>query len=889
MNPFDKIEDILNYSGKEAVRTCSSQVHTEHLLLGILHRNDKTLNRIFRDFGINVDVLRATLDESQRPTEKQQELMKHRDCQYIDYDCDTNDVIRHAVMEAARLCHQPFAMVKPEHLLLAILKNKDSAPAKLLITQGLTYNKLYEYIEQDIKAENEETSKGFGEPCGDNTPKADNVTSDETFDDEGNVEVIAPEPPNALLDSDKEPEDLDPRSHSDAACGFANAKGKTPKSTTPVLDKFSHDYTKAAAEGTLDPVVGRDKEMHRVMEILGRRKKNNPVLIGEPGVGKSAIVEGIAQLVQADKDSGLLHGKRLVGLDLTAIVAGTKYRGQFEERIQAILKELRSNHNIILFIDEIHTIIGAGSAEGTMDVANILKPALARGTLQCIGATTLDEYRKSIEKDGALERRFQKVIVDPTSVEDTIQILHNIKGVYEKYHHVSYSDEALEACVKLTERYVNDRFFPDKAIDVLDEVGSRVHINNIKLPDSIVLLENQLATVAKMKKQAVATQNFEMAAQCRDQQIMLEDKIEKAKSHWMSDDSEERVGVTAAMVAQVVSQMTGIPVQQMTEHETVRLRDMAARLQAKVIGQNEAVEKVVKSIQRSRLGLRNPNRPIGAFMFLGPTGVGKTYLAKKLAEEIFGSADSLIRIDMSEFAENFNTSRLVGAPPGYVGYNEGGQLTEKVRRKPYSIVLLDEIEKAGSKVFNLLLQVLDEGRLTDGNGRLIDFRNTIIIMTSNTGTRQLKEFGKGVGFQAAGKRDGVMMSEEDKQHARDIIQKSLAKQFAPEFLNRLDEIITFDQLGIDVIKHIVDLEIAPLAHRLEDMGYKFLVSDKAKEFVATKGYDVQFGARPLKRAVQNYLEDAVCQLMLGNKLAPGDTISVGKHPRKDELVLRIVK
>ncbi len=888
MNPFDKIEDILNYSGKEAERTCSSEVHTEHLLLGILHRNDQMLNRIFRDFGINVDVLRATLDESQRPTEEQQEKMSRRDSQYIDYDCDTNDVIRNSVTEAARLCHQTFAEVKPEHLLLAILRNKNSAPAQLLITQGLTYDKLYEYIEQDMQRESESETQRVDEISDDNTPQTDIMANGE-MPDEGTVDVIDSEEPNDLLDSDQEPEGLDAKRPSNATGNCFNASKKAPKSSTPVLDKFSYDYTKAAAEGALDPVVGRDQEIRRVMEILGRRKKNNPVLIGEPGVGKSAIVEGIAQLMQKDRDSGSLYGKRLVGLDLTAIVAGTKFRGQFEERIQAILKELSSHSDIILFIDEIHTIIGAGSAEGTMDVANILKPALARGVLQCIGATTLDEYRKSIEKDGALERRFQKVIVEPTSVEDTIHILHNIKGGYEKYHHVTYSDEAIEACVKLSERYVNDRYFPDKAIDVLDEVGSRVHINNSRLPDSILLLEEQLAAIVKMKKQAVATQNFEMAAQCRDQQIMLEDKIEKAKASWMSDESQERVSVTAEMVAQVVSRMTGIPVQQMTESETSRLKDMAGRLQAKVVGQNEAVGKVVKAIQRSRLGLRDPNQPIGVFMFLGPTGVGKTYLAKKLAEEIFGSADSLIRIDMSEFAENFNTSRLVGAPPGYVGYNEGGQLTEKVRRKPYSIVLLDEIEKAGSKVFNLLLQVLDEGRLTDGNGRFIDFRNTIIIMTSNTGTRQLKDFGRGVGFQSSGMSGEQLLSEEDKQYARSVIQKSLAKQFAPEFLNRLDEIITFDQLDVDAIKRIVDLEVSPLAHRLEDLGYSLQVSDKAKEFVAAKGYDVQFGARPLKRAVQTYLEDAVCQLMLGDQLAKGDTISVGKHARKDELVLRIVK
>lgn len=662
--------------------------------------------------------------------------------------------------------------------------------------------------------------------------------------------------------------------------------GQMHNNKTPFLDKYSTDLTKAAKDGKLDPVVGREHEIQRVLEIIGRRKKNNPILIGEPGVGKSAIVEGLAQLIVKQQTSPALFNKRIVSVDLTAMVAGSKYRGQFEERIKGLITELENNPDIIIFIDEIHTLIGAGGGSGTMDAANILKPALARGTVQCIGATTFKEYANSIEKDGALERRFQKVIVEPTTTEQTLAILRNIKDRYEEHHGVTFSDEALEACVKLTERYVTDRFFPDKAIDVMDEVGSKLRLANIKVPDYILDLQNEIEEVAAKKLEAVGNQNFELAASYRDKGLSLEKKLDLMHKKWQSGDCTERIPVKESDVADVVSKMSGVPVQRMAEEEGVRLKNMSVVLKKSVIAQDDAIEKMVKAIQRNRIGLRDPNHPIGAFMFLGPTGVGKTYLAKKLAEELFGSKDALIRVDMSEYSESFNTSRLLGAPPGYVGYDEGGQLTERVRRKPYSIVLLDEIEKAHDKVYNMLLQVLDEGRLTDGNGRLIDFRNTVIIMTSNAGTRQLKEFGSGIGFNAGGLTKSVM-DEKDKEYARSIIQKSLSKQFSPEFLNRLDEIITFNQLDIDAIKRIIDIELRGLFGRVHDMGYEIQITDKAKELVATKGYDVQFGARPLKRAIQTYIEDGVCELLLGGKLKKGDTISIGKNPNREELTFKV--
>ena len=937
-NPFQHINDVLNYSGKEAYRMLGNQVNTEHLMLGILHCNNKQVNDIFEHFGINTDVLRSTLYDSQEQAIDKisaEEIAETEEGRALKYDKETSEVISEAIIEA-RLCEGKAALVQPEHLLLAILKKDECDPAKLLITQGLTYKKLFDYINginldidnklnklnQEVENYKRNQIDGDSEQeAVDEKPETETAPEQEQESAEGDINMIdlrdkqqlpenqeeadtstlpdgaasAQDNQGDLLDPEEEPLDFSENQNSgngkqDGNNGknARNVVGAKPtKSNTPYLDKFSYDLTKAAKDGNLDPVVGRDKEITRLMEILGRRKKNNPVLIGEPGVGKSAIVEGLAQMIAKGDQSSLFFNKRVLSLDMTGIVAGTKYRGQFEERIKGVIKELERNPNIIVFIDEIHTLIGAGGAEGSMDAANIMKPALARGFIQCIGATTLNEYRKSIEKDGALERRFQKIIVEPTTAEETLEILHNIKEKYEEHHNVSYTDEALKACVKLADRYMHDRSFPDKAIDVMDEAGAHIHINSATVPDELIEAEKKLnATIAK-KQAAVASQNFEMAATLRDYQTKQERDIEMMRKQWEHGDPNHRVTLDETEIAKVVSNMTGIPVQQMAESENIRLRNMGKVLKEKVIAQDAAIDKVVKSIQRNRMGLKDPNHPIGVFMFLGPTGVGKTYLAKKLAEEMFGSADALFRIDMSEYAEGFNTSRLIGSPPGYVGYDEGGQLTEKVRRKPYSIVLLDEIEKANTQVFNLLLQVMDEGRLTDGNGRLIDFRNTIIIMTSNAGTRQLKEFGRGVGFNAGGiGSNGMPIDEKDKEYARSVIQKHLSKQFAPEFLNRLDEIITFDQLDLSAITSIVDLELKSLVKRIENLGYHFQMTDKAKEFVASKGYDVQFGARPLKRAIQNYVEDGLCELLMEGNLKPGATISIGKNPKKDELTFK---
>ena len=937
-NPFQHINDVLNYSGREAYRMLGNQVNTEHLMLGILHCNNKQVNDIFEHFGINTDVLRSTLYDSQEQAIDKisaEEIAETEEGRALKYDKETSEVISEAIIEA-RLCEGKAALVQPEHLLLAILKKDECDPAKLLITQGLTYKKLFDYINginldidnklnklnQEVENYKRNQIDGDSEQeTVDEKPETETAPEQEQESAEGDINMIdlrdkqqlpenqeeadtatlpdgaasAQDNQGDLLDPEEEPLDFSENQNSNNGKQDGNngkrtrnvVGAKPTKSNTPFLDKFSYDLTKAAKDGSLDPVVGRDKEITRLMEILGRRKKNNPVLIGEPGVGKSAIVEGLAQMIAKGDQSSLFFNKRVLSLDMTGIVAGTKYRGQFEERIKGVIKELERNPNIIVFIDEIHTLIGAGGAEGSMDAANIMKPALARGFIQCIGATTLNEYRKSIEKDGALERRFQKIIVEPTTAEETLEILHNIKEKYEEHHNVSYTDEALKACVKLADRYMHDRSFPDKAIDVMDEAGAHIHINSATVPDELIEAEKKLnATIAK-KQAAVASQNFEMAATLRDYQTKQERDIEMMRKQWEHGDPNHRVTLDETEIAKVVSNMTGIPVQQMAESENVRLRNMGKTLKEKVIAQDAAIDKVVKSIQRNRMGLKDPNHPIGVFMFLGPTGVGKTYLAKKLAEEMFGSADALFRIDMSEYAEGFNTSRLIGSPPGYVGYDEGGQLTEKVRRKPYSIVLLDEIEKANSQVFNLLLQVMDEGRLTDGNGRLIDFRNTIIIMTSNAGTRQLKEFGRGVGFNAGGiGSNGMPIDEKDKEYARSVIQKHLSKQFAPEFLNRLDEIITFDQLDLPAITSIVDLELKSLVKRIENLGYHFQMTDKAKEFVASKGYDVQFGARPLKRAIQNYVEDGLCELLMEGNLKPGSVISIGKNPKKDELTFK---
>ena len=689
-------------------------------------------------------------------------------------------------------------------------------------------------------------------------------------------------PKNGIGMADEDELDDEEMSSSSSSSNAKTTQAPRTKSKTPVLDSFGTDLTQAALDGKLDPVVGREREIMRVSEILGRRKKNNPILIGEPGVGKSAIVEGLAQLIVKRLTSPILFDKRVMTLDLTAVVAGTKYRGQFEERIRALIKEIEQTPDIIVFIDEIHTLIGAGSSPGSMDAANILKPALARGTIQCIGATTMDEYRNSIEKDGALERRFQKVQVEPTTIEETLQILENIKDRYEAHHHVKYTEEALKACVKYADRYISDRFFPDKAIDIIDEAGSRTHLQHVKVPQVILDIQGQIEEAQQKKQDAVKNQNFELAAGFRDKQTELEQKLKDEQEKWQKGDDTDKVEITEDTIADVVSLMTGVPVQRMQEAEGIRLKNMNTDLKKLVIAQDTAIDKMVKAIQRNRVGLKDPNHPIGAFMFLGPTGVGKTYLAKRLAELMFGSSDALIRIDMSEYTESFNTSRLIGAPPGYVGYEEGGQLTEKVRRHPYSIVLLDEIEKAHGNVFNMLLQVLDEGRLTDGNGRLIDFRNTVIIMTSNAGTRQLKEFGQGVGFRAVN-LNGLSHSESDKERARSIIQKSLSKQFAPEFLNRLDEIITFDQLDLNAILKIIDIELQGLFKRVKALGYNMEITDDAKTFVATKGYDVQFGARPLKRAIQNYIEDGLSELILSNEVKFGDTIHISKEKDSEKL------
>ena len=836
-----KVSQVLAFSREEATRLASQSVGPEHLLLGIMREHSDSIMELFYRQGVDVQAVKAELemrvkdDMLSRPLNTRDLVLNER----------ASNILKLAVLEA-RIQHTQ--VVDVEHLLLAILHDSVNNGAKeILETNNMTYTDTITYL----KAQAKPTQNGIGLPDEDEDEDDDEMT---TGGNAGNG------PSNQTATQTK--------------------KGETK---TPVLDNFSTDLTQAALEGKLDPVVGREREIQRVVEILCRRKKNNPILIGEPGVGKSAIVEGLAQLIARRRTSPVLFGKRLVNLDMTSIVAGTKYRGQFEERIKALIKELEQNPDIIVFIDEIHTMIGAGSTPGSMDAANIMKPALARGTIQCIGATTLDEYRNSIEKDGALERRFQKVIVEPTTPEQTLQILHNIKDRYEEHHHVNYTDEALEACVKLTDRYVNDRFFPDKAIDALDETGSRVHLQHAEVPPAIVEKEKEIGFIKEKKQAAVRNQNFELAAGYRDRQTQLERELAELQKQWSRGDAATRETVSEQEVADVVSMMTGVPVQRMAEAEGIRLKGMADELKRAVVAQDPAIDKIVKAIQRNRVGLREPNHPIGVFMFLGPTGVGKTYLAKKLAEFMFGSSEALIRIDMSEYTEAFNTSRLIGAPPGYVGYEEGGQLTERVRRKPYSIVLLDEIEKAHPNVYNMLLQVLDEGRLTDGNGRLVDFRNTVIIMTSNAGTRQLKEFGRGVGFTAGGQM-GLSIDDRDKEYARSIIQKALSKQFAPEFLNRLDEIVTFDQLDLEAIKRIVDIELKGLYERIGQMGYQVNISDEANEFVATKGYDVQFGARPLKRAIQNYIEDGVCERIIDGELAQGSTINISKHPEKDELV-----
>ena len=843
MNQFSpKVSEILSFSREEAERLTSRSVTPEHIMLALLREKTGPVWELFNQWKVDIDSLKKEIEK------KIQEQTTDTAVPVPDMllNEQANNILKLAVLEA-RLQHAQ--TVDTPHLLLAILHDSsDNGAKKVLEDSGINYNNTVSMLQQCTS----QTKNGIG-----------------------------------MADEDEMDEDMVSSSPSSGSGSTKTTQASRTKSKTPVIDSFGTDLTVAAAEGKLDPVVGREKEIMRVCEILGRRKKNNPILIGEPGVGKSAIVEGLAQLIVKHLTSPILFDKRVITLDLTAVVAGTKYRGQFEERIRALIKEIEQNPDIIIFIDEIHTLIGAGSSPGSMDAANILKPALARGTIQCIGATTLDEYRNSIEKDGALERRFQKVQVEPTTVDETLQILENIKDRYEAHHHVVYTDDALKACVKYADRYITDRFFPDKAIDIIDEAGSRVHLQHVKIPQAILDIQKEIETTQEKKQAAVKNQNFELAASFRDRQTELEQTLKNEQEKWQKGDADEKVEISEEDIAGVVSMMTGVPVQRMQEAEGVRLKNMDAELKRVVIAQDAAIDKMVKAIQRNRVGLKDPNHPIGAFMFLGPTGVGKTYLAKRLAEIMFGPSDALIRIDMSEYTESFNTSRLVGAPPGYVGYEEGGQLTEKVRRHPYSIVLLDEIEKAHGNVFNMLLQVLDEGRLTDGNGRLIDFRNTVIIMTSNAGTRQLKEFGQGIGFKATG-LNGLSQSEGDKQRARSIIQKSLSKQFAPEFLNRLDEIVTFDQLDLDAIKKIINIELKGLFRRVHELGYKMEITDEAKEFVAIKGYDVQFGARPLKRAIQNYIEDGLCELILSGNIKTADTIVISKEKGRDRLTFDTV-
>ncbi|MBP1615925.1 MAG: ATPase domain protein [Bacteroidetes bacterium] len=830
-----KVSEIIIYSKEEANRLKNGYIGPEHFLLGLIRDGEGKAIEILSGLKIDLTGLKKRIEGMLK---LYQDEMLLPDAE-VPLSNDASRILKMGILEARLLKSN---VADTEHLLLAILKDKHNLAATVLEENDVDYKKFFEQLslQPDINA-------GLG------------FTED---DDEDDDEVD--EPRSA---GNKNPQQ-ERQQQAQAT--------KKPANDTPVLDNFGTDMTKAAEEGKLDPVVGREREIERLAQILSRRKKNNPILIGEPGVGKSAIVEGLALRIVQKKVSRILFDKRVVALDMTSVVAGTKYRGQFEERIRSILNELHRNPNVIVFIDEIHTIVGAGSAAGSMDAANMLKPALARGEIQCIGATTLDEYRKNIEKDGALERRFQKVIVEPTTAEETLQILKNIKDKYEDHHNVSYTEAALEACVKLTDRYISDRNFPDKAIDALDESGSRIHLTNINVPKEIEEQEKLIETTTAQKNEAVKLQNYELAASYRDKEKELSEHLDQMKTDWEATLKDNRQTVGEEDIANVVSMMSGIPVQRMAQAEGAKLAHMKEDLQSKVIAQDSAIEKLVKAILRSRVGLKDPSKPIGTFMFLGPTGVGKTHLAKELAKYMFGSVDSLIRIDMSEFMEKFTVSRLVGAPPGYVGYEEGGQLTEKVRRKPYSIILLDEIEKAHPDVFNLLLQVMDEGRLTDSYGKIVDFKNTVIIMTSNIGTRQLKDFGRGVGFATNSRMD-------NKEFSRSVIQKALNKSFAPEFLNRVDEVITFDQLSLEAIIKIVDIELKALYERIETIGYSLQLDDASKEFIASKGYDVQFGARPLKRAIQTYLEDQLSELIISSSLSPGDIIRVTVNEEKTEL------
>lgn len=818
-----RFTDIIQYSKEEALRLGNNSITPEHLLLGIIREGEGKAIEILRDLYVDLSkVKKETMNEMQKVATETTSFSVD-----ITLDEKASRILKLSLLEANLLGD---VAADSEHLLLAIMRDNKTKAAMILGENGITYSKVAEKF----------------------YPKQKPTGGLEFGEDEEEEEDSIPRKSFESGNSSKTQQ--------------ATKTASPSNNDTPALDAFGTDITKAAIDGKLDPVVGREKEIQRIAQILSRRKKNNPILIGEPGVGKSAIVEGLAMRIAEKKVSRILYDKRVISLDMTLVVAGTKYRGQFEERLKAILNEVKKHPEVILFIDEIHTIVGAGSASGTMDAANILKPSLARGEIQCIGATTLDEFREHIEKDGALERRFQKVMVEPTTAEETLQILHNIKSKYEEHHRVRYTDDALDACVKLTARYVTDRHFPDKAIDAMDEAGACVHINNISVPKDLEDKEKELEETREKKHEAVRLQDYELAGSFRDKEKIIEAEVETLRKEWEKEDQEHTAIVDKDKIAEVVSMTTGVPVKKMAEAENSKLKQMREELLARVIGQDNAVATIVKAIQRSRIGLKDPNKPIGTFLFLGPTGVGKTYLAKQLAIQLFGTADALVRVDMSEYMEKFAVSRLVGAPPGYVGYDEGGQLTEKVRRKPYSIVLLDEIEKAHPDVFNLLLQVMDEGRLTDSNGRTVDFKNTIIIMTSNIGTRQLKEFGSGIGFTTPAKND--------REHAEGVIKKALNKSFAPEFLNRLDEIIMFNQLETDGLLKIIDIELGALYKRMENLGFQLHLTDKAKRFVASKGYDVQFGARPLKRAIQTYLEDGLAEFILSENPDAGATLLI---------------
>ena len=827
-----RIKDVLSYSREEAIRLGNESIGLEHIFLGILRDGEGVAIEILTNLSVNLSEIKQSIEEKLRTG-------KDIDSQASVQLLKSAEKALKLVYLEARAFNSP--TINTGHLLLALIKDKDSMISNILSEYHINYYILKSRLE-DYK----------------------NPEAKSDFDDE---------------DSD---DDSFSKSPGGAASSSSAKKPVNPKSDTPVLDNFGVDITKAAEENNLDPIVGREREIERLAQILSRRKKNNPILIGEPGVGKSAIAEGLALRIVQKKVSRILFDKRVVSLDIASIVAGTKYRGQFEERMKAILNELSKVSNVILFIDEIHTIVGAGGATGSLDAANMLKPALARGEIQCIGATTLDEYRQQIEKDGALERRFQKIMVEPTSVDETIEILNNIKSRYEDHHNVIYTPEAIEACVKLTARYIPDRFLPDKAIDALDESGSRVHISNINVPDRIVKLEEKIEKTKEEKIKAVKSQNFELAANHRDKEKSLLQLLEQEKEEWEKELISHRETVTEEKVAEVVAMMSGVPVQRIAQAEGKRLMDMGKQIKGSVVGQDDAIVKIVKAIQRNRAGLKDPNKPIGSFVFLGPTGVGKTQLAKVLAKYLFDSIDSLIRVDMSEYMEKFSVSRLVGAPPGYVGYEEGGQLTEKVRRKPYCVVLLDEIEKAHPDVFHLLLQVLDEGRLTDSLGRSIDFKNTIIIMTSNIGSRQLSEFGRGVGFTTQNK------SVDDGENSKYIVEKALKKAFAPEFLNRIDDVIMFNSLTKEHIHEIIDIELKGLYERVNSLNYKLKISAAAKDFIADKGYDAQFGARPLKRAIQKYLEDEMAEVIIRASVVEGDTISVGFDKKSEKIKIKIL-